>query len=136
MGIQKKITLGNLYSVRDWGHAEDYVQSMWKILQYKKPEDWVIATNKQSTVKNFINLVVKKLNFKIKWVGKNLNEKAINQKNNQIIIDLNQKFLRPTEVDFLKGNYSKAKRLLKWKPHHTTNSLVEDMISEELSKFE
>ena len=134
-GIQKKITLGNLYAVRDWGHAEDYVRSMWQILQYKNPEDWVVATNKESTVKNFINLVVKKLNFKIKWVGKNLNEKAINQENNQVIIDLNQKFLRPTEVDFLKGNYSKAKKLLKWEPRHSINSLVEDMISEELTKF-
>jgi GDPmannose 4,6-dehydratase len=108
---------------------------MWQILQYRRSEDWVIATNKESTVKNFINLVVKKLDFKIKWVGKNLNEKAINQENDEVIIDLDQKFLRPTEVDFLKGNYSKAKKLLKWEPRHSINSLVEDMISEELTKF-
>ncbi len=135
-GIQKKITLGNLYAVRDWGHAKDYVNSMWKILQYKKPDDWIIATNKVSTVKNFINMTTKKLNIKIKWVGKGLNEKAINFDNKKVIVDLNKKHLRPAEVDFLKGNFSKAKKLLKWKPKYTTGELIEEMIASELSKFD
>ena len=76
-GLQKKLTLGNLYAIRDWGHAKDYAVSMWKILQYKNADDWVIATNKENTVKNFVNLTAKKLSIKLKWVGKGLNEKAI-----------------------------------------------------------
>ena len=133
-GLQKKLTLGNLYSVRDWGHAKDYALSMWKILQYKKPDDWVIATNKENTVKNFVNLTAKKLSLKIKWTGKGLNEKAIDMSNNQIIIDLDKKFLRPSEVDYLKGDFSKAKNKLKWKPLITTDELIEDMINDEITK--
>ena len=134
-GIQNKLTLGNLYSIRDWGHAKDYVFSMWKIMQFKKPDDWVIATNKVSTVKNFINIVSRKLDIKIKWTGKNLNEKATDLNTGKIIIDLNKKFLRPTDVEFLKGDFSKAKKLLKWKPKFKTTDLIDDMIKDELSKL-
>jgi GDPmannose 4,6-dehydratase len=95
-GLQKKLTLGNLYAVRDWGHAKDYAVSMWKILQYKKPDDWVIATNKENTVKNFVNLTAKKLTIKIKWIGKGIKEKAIDMNTKKTIIDLDHKFLRPT----------------------------------------
>ena len=87
MGLQKKLTLGNLYAIRDWGHAKDYAISMWKILQYKKPDDWVIATNKENTVKRFINLTAKKLSLRIKWKGKGLNEKAINLETGEVIVD-------------------------------------------------
>jgi GDPmannose 4,6-dehydratase len=132
-GVQNKITLGNIYAVRDWGHAKDYVVSMWKILQYKKADDWVVATNRISTVKNFINIVAKKLDLRIKWVGKGLKEKAINLNTKKVIIDIDKKFFRPTEVDFLKGNYSKAKKYLKWKPQYNTASLIDSMINEELS---
>ena len=132
-GLQKKLTLGNLYAIRDWGHAKDYAVSMWKILQYKKPDDWVIATNKENTVKNFVNLTAKKLSLKIKWIGKGLNEKAIDINSKKIIIDLDKKYLRPTEVDFLKGDFSKARKKLKWKPLISTNELIEDMIKEEIS---
>ena len=132
--IQQKITLGNLYAIRDWGHAKDYVNSMWKILQYKKPDDWVIATNKENTVKNFINITAKKLSLNIKWKGSGLNEKAINLATGQIVVDLDLKFLRPSEVDFLKGDFSKAKKLLKWNPSISTSELIDDMIKIELSK--
>ena len=133
-GLQKKLTLGNLYAIRDWGHAKDYAISMWKILQYKKPDDWVIATNKENTVKNFVNTTAKKLSLKIKWIGKGINEKAIDMETKNTIIDLDKKFLRPTEVDYLKGDFSKARKKLKWKPSITTNELIEDMIEEEISK--
>ena len=132
-GLQKKLTLGNLYSVRDWGHARDYAESMWKILQYKKPDDWVIATNKEKTVKNFVNMTAKKLSMNIIWKGEGLNEKAYDRNTGKIIIDLDKKFLRPTEVDFLKGNFSKARKLLKWKPKTSTEQLVDDMVKTELS---
>ena len=133
-GLQKKLTLGNLYAIRDWGHAKDYAISMWKILQYKKPDDWVIATNKENTVKNFVNTTAKKLSRKIKWIGKGINEKAIDMETKKTIVDLDKKFLRPTEVDYLKGDFSKARKKLKWKPTITTNELIEDMIEEEISK--
>ena len=125
---QKLLTLGNLYAVRDWGHAKDYVESMWKILQYKKPDDWVIATNDEMTVKEFINLCCKKINLDIFWRYKGLKEVAINAKTKQVIIKIDKKYFRPGEVDFLKGDYSKAKKLLKWKPKFTAKKLIDDMI--------
>ena len=128
---QKKLILGNLYSKRDWGHAEDYVEAMWKILQFKKPEDFIICTGKQYSIKDFVNLVAKDLNMKIKWVGKGINEKAFDH-NNNCIIECNKKYFRPSEVDTLKGDYSKARRLLKWRPKHNIKSLIKDMISYEL----
>ena len=135
VGLQKKLTLGNLYAVRDWGHAKDYAISMWKILQYKEPDDWVIATNKENTVKKFIETSAKKLSIKIKWVGKGINEKGVDVKSGKIIIDLDKKYLRPTEVEFLKGNYSKARRHLKWKPSISTDKLIDDMINFEMRKY-
>ena len=135
-GIQKKLTLGNLYAIRDWGHARDYAISMWKILQHKKPDDWVVATNKENTVKSFVNIVAKKLSINLKWVGKGINEKAVDKETNKIIVDIDKKYFRPSEVDFLKGNYSKARKLLKWKPSITTDELIDDMIDKELSTFE
>ncbi len=135
-GIQKKLTLGNLYAVRDWGHAKDYAYSMWKILQYKKPDDWVIATNKENTVKNFVNSVAKKLGFKIFWKGSGINEKAIDKESGNVIVDIDTKYFRPSEVDFLRGNYSKARKFLKWKPSISTDQLIDDMIDYELSKFD
>jgi GDPmannose 4,6-dehydratase len=133
-GLQKKLTLGNLYAVRDWGHAKDYAVSMWKILQYKKPDDWVIATNKENTVKNFVNLTAKKLTIKIKWIGSGIKEKAIDMNTKKTIIDLDPKFLRPTEVDFLRGDFSKARKKLKWKPLISTNELIDDMIQDEMNR--
>ena len=106
---QKKLFIGNLAAKRDWGHAEDYVQAMWKILQYKKPDDFVICTGKQYSIKEFINMVSKVLNMKIKWRGKGIKEKAYDEKNN-CIIECSKKYFRPAEVDTLIGNSSKAKK--------------------------
>ena len=131
---QKKLFVGNLYSKRDWGHAQDYVKAMWKILQNNNPEDFVICTGKQYTIKQFINLVAKELNLKITWKGSGLNEKAYDEKNN-CIIECSKKYLRPAEVDTLKGNFSKARKILKWKPEHDLKSLIEDMISYELKSI-
>ena len=134
-GLQNKLTLGNLYAVRDWGHAKDYAISMWKILQYKKPDDWVIATNKDQTVKKFIDIVSNKLDISLKWKGKGINEKGIDKDSGKIIIDLNKKHFRPSEVDFLRGDFSKAKKHLKWSPQISTDDLIDDMIREELSIY-
>ncbi len=129
---QKKLFVGNLYSKRDWGHASDYVEAIWKILQYKKADDFVICTGNQYTIKQFINIVSKQLDIKIKWKGKGINEKAFDNENN-CIIECSKKYFRPAEVDSLKGDYSKAKRELKWKPKHNLSSLIKDMINYELN---
>ena len=128
---QKKLLLGNLYSKRDWGHAQDYVEAMWKMLNQKAPDDFVISTNKQYSIKKFINIVCSKLKMKIKWKGKGINEKAYD-KNHNCIIQIDKRYFRPLEVHNLKGNFSKAKKILKWKPKKTLNQLVEEMIKYEL----
>ena len=123
--------LGNIYSKRDWGHAEDYVEAMWKILQYKKPEDWVICTGKQYSVKQFINLVAKYLKLRIRWRGTGLNEKAYLDK--IPIIEIKKDYFRPADVENLKGDATKAKKLLKWKPLKNINYLIQDMVEYELN---
>ena len=133
-GQQKKLSLGNLYAIRDWGHAKDYAISMWKILQYKKPEDWVIATNKEYTVKKFVTMVAKKLEISLKWKGKGLNEKAIDTHTGKIIIDVNSKHFRPSEVDTLLGDPSLAKKKLGWKPKYNINSLINEMMASDLKE--
>ena len=130
-GKQKTLFLGNLYSRRDWGHAKDYVESMWKILQQKKPDDYVVATRTSHSVKDFINICAKKLDIKLIWRNKGLNEIGINKSNNKIIIKIDKKYFRETEVDNLIGNYSKAKKLLKWKPKFTFDKLIDDMLKNE-----
>ena len=112
-GKQKKIKIGNLYAKRDWGYAGDYVEAMWKMLQNKTPKDYVIATGKNNSVKNFIDTATNVLNLKTKWVGKGLNEKLINIKDKKIIVEIDKKYFRPTEVETLKGDFSKALKELK-----------------------
>ena len=131
---QKKLYLGNIYAKRDWGHAQDYVFAMWKILQHKKPDDWVISTGKQYSVKQFINLVAKKIKLKIFWKGKGLNEKGYSEKN-EPIIEIKKRYFRPAEVDNLKGNSQKAKKILKWKPSKDINALIHDMTEYELNEI-
>ena len=131
---QKKLYLGNIYSKRDWGHAEDYVIAMWKILQHKKADDWVICTGKQYSVKQFINLVAKKINLKLYWKGKGINEKGYSG-NNQPIIEIKKRYFRPAEVDNLKGKSDKARKLLKWKPSKDINDLIHDMVHYELNEI-
>ena len=127
-----KLYLGNLYAKRDWGHAKDYVIAMWKMLQQKKPKDYVISSGKQYSVKYFVNLVGEELGMKIIWKGRNMNEKGYY--NNKEIISIDKKYFRPTEVDSLLGNSSKARKELKWKPQYDIYSLVKEMVSEELKK--
>ena len=129
---QKKLFLGNLNAKRDWGHAEDYVQVMWKMLQAKKPDDFVVCTGKQYSIKEFINFVSKALNIKLKWRGKGINEKAFDQ-NGKCIIECSKKYFRPAEVDTLIGDSSKARKVLKWKPKHNIHSLIDDMINYEIN---
>ncbi len=129
-GKQKKLFLGNLNAKRDWGHARDYCLAMWKILQQKKPDDYVIATGKQYSIKQFINISSKKIGLKILWKGKGLNEKAFNEKG-EIIIQCDKNYFRPLDVNTLLGDAKKARKNLKWKPKENLNSLIDEMIKSE-----
>ena len=129
-GKQKKLFLGNLNAKRDWGHAKDYCLAMWKILQQNKPDDYVIATGKQYSIKQFINITAKKIGLKIFWKGKGLNEKAYNEKGIPII-ECDKNYFRPLDVNTLLGDAKKARKILKWKPKENLNSLIDEMISSE-----
>ena len=133
MGKQKKLFLGNLDSKRDWGHARDYVEAMWKILQQNRPDDFVIATGKQLSIRQFINIVSKKLNMNIIWKGKGLNEKGFNTDTKKNIIMVDKNYIRPLDVNTLLGNAAKARKKLSWKPKTNIHQLIEEMILEEVN---
>jgi GDPmannose 4,6-dehydratase len=129
--LQKKLFLGNLEAKRDWGHARDYVEAMWKMLQRKKPADYVISTGKQYSVKQFVNLVLKELNITHTWKGKGIDLKCYDQKGN-CIIECDKAYFRPLEVDTLLGDSRKARKELNWKPKTNIKKLVKEMVSSEL----
>jgi GDPmannose 4,6-dehydratase len=129
LGEKKKLYLGNLNALRDWGHAKDYVEAQWLMLQQQKPEDFVIATGKNYSVRDFINLASKILDMKIEWRGKDLNE--VGYFNGMDIIKIDPRYFRPTEVEALLGDSSKAKEKLKWTPKISFEQLVKEMIDED-----
>jgi GDPmannose 4,6-dehydratase len=145
LGLDKKLYLGNIYSRRDWGHAKDYAEMQWRILQQKKPKDYVIATGKEHSVKDFIEKCCKFLNIKIYWKGKGLNEAGYIKsydpilapalKINQKIIQIDKSYFRPVDVNFLKGDAAKARKHLKWKPKTSFDKLVNQMMSEDLKSL-
>ena len=134
LGKEKKLYLGNLNAKRDWGHARDYVEAMWKMMQKKTPSDYVISTGKQYTVKQFVNLVLKELKINFRWRGKGINEKCFDDKGN-CIVECDKEYFRPLEVDTLLGNSSKARKELKWKPKTSIKSLVREMVNFDLKKL-
>ena len=134
-GKQKKIFLGNLYSKRDWGHAKDYVVAMWKILQQKKPDDYVVATGKQYSIKEFIERVAKRINLNVIWIGSGLNLKGIDSKSKRVIIECDPKYFRPLDVNTLLGDAKKARRILKWKPKFSLDDLITDMVNDQIKKI-
>ena len=132
-GLQKKLYLGNLDAKRDWGHAKDYVEAMWKMLQKKTPTDYVISTGKQYSVKQFVNLVLNELKIKYLWKGKGINSKCYNHKGG-CIVECDKEYYRPLEVDTLLGDSSKARKELNWRPKTNINGLVKEMVNNELKK--
>ena len=132
---QSCLEIGNLDAKRDWGFAGDYVEAMHLMLQQKKPNDYVIATGKTYSVRNFIEKVCKYLDIKIIWKKKGINEIGINKATNKTIVKVNPKFYRPAEVDYLLGNSSFARKTLKWKPKHNFDELVEMMIRSDLDSL-
>ena len=136
LGLQEKLYLGNLNAQRDWGHAKDYVEGMWRMLQHEKPEDFVLATGKTTTIREFCNLSFKELGIEIKWEGEGENEVGIDQSSNKVIISIDNNYYRPTEVDLLIGDASKAKKLLSWTPKYELESLVKEMVNADYNLFQ
>jgi GDPmannose 4,6-dehydratase len=141
LGLQDKLYLGNLEAKRDWGHAKDYVKMMWMILQSEKPEDWVIATGKTTTVRDFVKLAFKEVGIELEFIGDGVNETATVKKcNNSLfqielgkeVLSIDPSYFRPTEVDLLIGDPSKAKNKLGWVPEHNLASLVKDMMQSDI----
>ena len=130
LGLQKTLYLGNLDAMRDWGHAKDYVEVQWLMLQQKTPEDFVISTGQQYSVRDFVNIAAKELGYKIIWKGKGKNEKGL--VDGKVIIKVDKNYFRPTEVETLLGDASKAKRKLGWEPKISFIKLVSEMVSEDL----
>ena len=132
LGMQKKLYLGNLNAKRDWGHAKDFVEAMWKMLQKKSPSDYVISTGMQYSVKDFVDFVLQELHIKFKWKGSGIKSKCYN-KFGKCIIECDKKYFRPLEVDTLLGDSRKAKKELNWKPRTNIKKLVKEMVQSELN---
>jgi GDPmannose 4,6-dehydratase len=133
LGLKNCLYLGNLDAKRDWGHAKDYVRMQWLMLQQKSPEDYVIATGKQYSVRDFINIAAKELDMEINWQGTGVNEKGLNKKSGRPVIAVDPQYFRPTEVDTLLGDPSKAKRELGWAPEISFEQMVKEMILTDLA---
>lgn len=135
LGMQKKIFLGNIDAKRDWGHAKDYVEGMWLMLQQETPEDYVLATGETTSVRDFITMAFNEVNIKVRWEGKGVNEKGINAETGDVLIEIDPNYFRPTEVDLLIGDASKAYKNLGWKPKYNLQELVKDMVHSDLTLF-
>jgi len=134
-GKQEKLILGNLNSKRDWGHAKDFVEAMWLMLQQDVPRDYVIATGKTYTVREFVELAFNEVDIEIEWEGKGINEIGRNKGNGKIIVELDPRYFRPAEVEILKGDASKAKNELGWNPKISLQELISEMVDFDLSQI-
>ncbi|MDO9580188.1 MAG: GDP-mannose 4,6-dehydratase [Bacteroidales bacterium] len=132
-GRQEKVSLGNLNSKRDWGYAKEYVEMMWLMLQQTEPEDYVAATNKTYTIRYFVELAFKEIDVEIEWKGKDTDEKGYDKATGKLRVDVNPKYFRPTEVDLLIGDASKAKEKLGWEAKITLEELVHKMVKYDLN---
>jgi GDPmannose 4,6-dehydratase len=132
LGKLDKIELGNLDAERDWGFAKEYVEGMYKMLQYKSPETFVLATNNTNTVRKFVELSFDNIDIQIEWKGKDEQEKGYCSKSGKLLVNVNPQFYRPAEVDMLIGDYSKAKTLLNWNPQTSLHDLCSSMVEKDI----
>ena len=135
LGYREKISVGNLNALRDWGHAKDYVEMMWLMLQASKPKDYVAATGVQYSVRDFINNVCKHLDLEIRWSGSGLEEKAT-LSDGSVIVDVNPKYFRPSEVETLLGDSTLARQDLSWRPKYKFEDLVKEMVEHDLAALD
>lgn len=132
LGLQNKLYLGNMDSKRDWGHAKDYVEGMWRILQQKNPIDYVLATGITTSIREFCKMTFKELDIDIEFIGNGVDEKGVDGKNGKVLIEVDPELFRPAEVDLLLGDSSKARREIGWKPVYNLSSLVKEMVKFDL----
>jgi len=135
LGLQDKIYLGNISAKRDWGHAKDYVEGMWRMLQQEVADDFVLATGTTTTVRDFVTMSFKEAEIEVEWSGEGINEKGTNKATGEVIVEIDEKYFRPTEVDLLIGDPSKAKRELGWEHTHDLESLCKDMVQADIKLF-
>ncbi|GIN85256.1 GDP-mannose 4,6-dehydratase [Heyndrickxia sporothermodurans] len=135
-GLQDKLYLGNLDAKRDWGYAEDYVEAMWLMLQQDKPDDFVIATGETHTVREFVEKAFKEVDIQIEWKGTGIDEKAIDTSTGKVVVEINKNYFRPTEVDLLLGNPTKAKKVLNWQSKTSFENLIKIMINADIKNVE
>lgn len=132
LGMQEKLSLGNLNAKRDWGHAKDYVEGMWRILQNDKPEDFVLATGTTTSIRDFVTMTFKELGIDIEWQGTGVDEKGINKATGKVVVDVNPAYFRPAEVELLLGDSTKARTKLGWKPTYDLQMLCHEMVESDL----
>ena len=132
LGMQEKLSLGNLNAKRDWGHAKDYVEGMWRILQNDKPEDFVLATGTTTSIRDFVTMTFKELGIEIEWSGTGVDEKGVNKATGKVVVDVNPVYFRPAEVELLLGDSTKARTKLGWKPTYDLQMLCHEMVESDL----
>jgi GDPmannose 4,6-dehydratase len=135
LGQEEKLLLGNLDAKRDWGYAPEFVEGMWRILQTEKADDFVLATNETHTVREFVEKAFKALGEDIVWQGEGVHEKGILKSQNKVVVEIDPRYFRPTEVDLLIGDYGKAKKILDWYPKTTFEELVKKMTLADFNKY-
>ncbi|HRH01401.1 MAG TPA: GDP-mannose 4,6-dehydratase [Bacteroidia bacterium] len=135
LGLQEKVFMGNIDAERDWGHARDYVEGMWLMLQHDTADDFVLATGKKISVRSFIELSFKEVGIELEWKGKAEKEKGINKANGKTLVEIDPKYYRPTEVDLLVGDATKAKEKLGWSPKLTVEQLIKEMVKSDVELF-
>jgi GDPmannose 4,6-dehydratase len=135
LNMQEKLFMGNIDSERDWGHAKDYVEGMWRMLQQDEPDDYVLATGVKITVREFLNMAFKEVGIDIRWEGKGEKEKGINQATGKVLVEIDPKYYRPAEVDLLVGDATRARTKLGWKPLYTVQELCREMVLADIELF-
>ena len=131
-GLQDCLYLGNMNAKRDWGHAKDYVEGMWRMLQADKPSDYVLATGTTTSIRDFVKLTFEELGIELEWSGEGVDEKAVNKATGRVVVAVNPEFFRPAEVELLLGDSTKARTELGWKPQYDLKSLAKEMVAEDL----
>ena len=131
-GLDEKLYIGNLDSKRDWGHSKDYVEAMWLMLQNDVPKDYVIATGKSMSIREFCTIAFKKVGIDLEFVGSGLDEKGVDKETGKVLVEIDPAYFRPTEVSYLCGDSSLARKDLGWQPKYDVNSLIDEMVKYDL----